>query len=74
MGGGGQPNDLDDRELYGERGQRLYDLDKANAIRSSHENPQVQRLYQEFLVAPLGEKSHHLLHTDHKAWKMPNEG
>jgi len=74
VGGGGQPIDAEDRELYGERGQRLYDLDKANAIRFSHENPQVQRLYQEFLVAPLGEKSHHLLHTDHKAWKMPNEG
>ena len=25
------------------------------------------------LLAPLGKRSHHLLHTDHNAWKMPNE-
>jgi len=73
VGGGGQPISVEDEELYDVRGQRLYDLDKANAIRFSHENPQVQTLYQEYLVAPLGERSHHLLHTDHKAWQMPNQ-
>jgi len=73
VGGGGQPIDPDDRELYGERGQRLYDLDKANVMRFSHENPEVQTLYSQFLGQPLSEKSHHLLHTDHKAWNMPNQ-
>jgi NADH-quinone oxidoreductase subunit G len=33
----------------------------------------VQALYKEFLRMPLGEKSHHLLHTDHSAWKMPSQ-
>ena len=73
VGGGGQPIDLEDRELYGERGQRLYQLDRQAPMRFSHENPQVQALYQEFLGAPLSEKAHHLLHTDHKAWNMPNQ-
>ena len=73
VGGGGQPIDLEDRELYGVRGQRLYDLDKANAMRYSHENPQVQALYQEFLGAPLSEKAEELLHTNHKGWDMPNQ-
>ena len=73
VGGGGQPIDLEDRELYGVRGQRLYDLDKAAPMRFSHENPQVKALYDEFLGAPLGEKSEELLHTNHKGWEMPNQ-
>jgi len=32
-------------------------------LRKSHENPAIQTLYKEFLGKPLGEKSHHLLHT-----------
>ena len=73
VGGGGQPISVQDEELYGVRGQRLYDLDRDNPIRFSHENPQVQALYSEFLGAPLSEKAEELLHTDHKAWKMPNQ-
>lgn len=73
VGGGGQPIDLQDRELYGVRGQRLYDLDKAAPMRFSHENTQVKALYDEFLGAPLGEKSEALLHTNHKGWEMPNQ-
>ena len=53
------------------RGDRLYALDKANPMRFSHENPQVQKLYEEFMGEPLGENARHLLHTDHKAWDMP---
>ncbi|MCI8303272.1 MAG: 4Fe-4S dicluster domain-containing protein [Lawsonibacter sp.] len=71
VGGGGQPISLEDEEQYGVRGERLYDLDKANPIRFSHENPAVQALYSEFFGAPLSEKSEHLLHTDHTAWSMP---
>ena len=73
VGGGGQPISVEDEELYGVRGQRLYDLDKANAMRFSHENPQVQTLYKEFLGAPLSERSEELLHTNHKGWDMPNQ-
>ena len=69
-GGGGQPI-CEGEELAGVRGDKLWDLDQKAEIRYSHENPDVQALYTEFLEKPLGEKSHHLLHTDHFAWEMP---
>ena len=70
VGGGGQPVSEEDKELYGVRGERLYDLDRANAMRFSHENPEIQQLYQEFLGTPLSHRSEELLHTDHNAWSM----
>ena len=73
VGGGGQPVSVEDEELYSVRGQRLYDLDKAAPVRFSHENPQVQALYNEFLGHPLSHKSEELLHTDHSGWNMPNQ-
>ena len=73
VGGGGQPIDKEDRELGGVRGERLYQLDRQAPLRFSHENPQVQALYREFLGKPLSEISEHLLHTDHTAWAMPNQ-
>ena len=68
-GGGGQPI-CNDQDLSAERGARLYDLDAANPVRFSHENTQVQKLYEEYLEAPLGHKSHHLLHTDQTKWTL----
>jgi len=73
VGGGGQPINTEDKEMYGERGQRLYQLDRQAPMRFSHENPQVQALYNEFLGKPLSEKSEELLHTNHKGWSMPNQ-
>ena len=70
-GGGGQPIH-EGAELAAERGDRLWQLDADSPIRFSHENPDIQALYREFLGAPLGEKAHHLLHTDHLAWRMPS--
>ena len=69
-GGGGQPIH-EGAELAAERGDRLWQMDAGSNIRFSHENPDIQALYREFLGAPLGEKSHHLLHTDHRGWSMP---
>ena len=71
-GGGGQPIH-DGQELAAYRGDILWSIDKGAKVRFSHRNKDVQALYREFLKAPLGEKSHHLLHTDHNGWKMPNE-
>ena len=73
VGGGGQPVSMEDKEMYGERGERLYTLDRENPVRFSHENPQVQALYEQYLGAPLSERAEHLLHTDHMAWDMPNQ-
>ena len=49
----------------------LYNYDKKNVLRFSHENPEVQALYSEYLGKPCGEIAHHLLHTNHHGWEMP---
>lgn len=72
IGGGGQPYPLVnsiplDEECLKLRAQALYGLDREKTIRRSHENPDVQRLYKEFLGRPLSEKAHELLHTHYKA-------
>ena len=72
-GGGGQPISCEDQELAGERGKRLHQLDQASLLRFSHENPEVQALYRDYLGEPLSEKSEQLLHTDHTGWQMPAE-
>ena len=73
VGGGGQPIDKEDRELGGERGDRLYQLDREAPLRFSHENPQIQALYRELLGEPLSHLAEELLHTDHAAWDMPGQ-
>ena len=72
VGGGGQPIH-DGIEMAESRGETLYRLDLHNTLRFSHENPAVITAYKEYFDHPLSEMSHHLLHTDHNAWKMPNE-
>ena len=69
-GGGGQPIH-EGLELAEERGDVLWQLDSDAPIRYSHENSDVLAVYEEYFGAPLGEKSHHLLHTDHHCWEMP---
>ncbi len=71
VGGGGQPIH-DGEELSEVRGENLYFLDKNAKLRFSHENPDVLRLYQDYLDRPLSHKAHMLLHTDHTMWKMPD--
>ncbi len=62
IGGGGQPR-LTDNSVREARIAAIYREDEGRPLRKSHENPAVQQLYKEFLGQPLGEKSHHLLHT-----------
>lgn len=63
VGGGGQPLHHGNSELLKARSKALYEEDRNKALRKSHENPDIIRLYEEFLGKPLGEKAHHLLHT-----------
>ena len=68
IGGGGQPypqgiTDPLDHTLYNKRGAGLYSIDEKKSLRKSHENPQITKIYKEFLKEPLGEMSHKLLHT-----------
>ncbi len=62
LGGGGQPIPTNP-EIRNKRAEAIYAEDAELAIRKSHENPEVQKLYKDFLIQPLGELSHQLLHT-----------
>ncbi|MFA7232236.1 MAG: NADH-dependent [FeFe] hydrogenase, group A6 [Victivallaceae bacterium] len=62
IGGGGQPRFTTD-EVRMARIGALYKEDEGKKLRKSHENPDIKKIYEEFLKEPLGEKSHKLLHT-----------
>ncbi|HND62995.1 MAG TPA: NADH-dependent [FeFe] hydrogenase, group A6 [Opitutaceae bacterium] len=66
IGGGGQPYGVDNerRKL---RIAGIYQDDRDKKIRHSHENPEVIKLYEEFLGKPLGPRAHELLHTKYTA-------
>ena len=53
------------------RSKNLYFLDAKNDLRFSHENPEIKKVYDEYLEKPLSRMAHKLLHTDHEAWEMP---
>ncbi len=63
IGGAGQPYHHGNIEILKARRDALYAEDEGKKLRKSHENPDIQKLYKEFLGQPLSEKSHHLLHT-----------
>ncbi|MFI3170267.1 MAG: NADH-dependent [FeFe] hydrogenase, group A6 [Faecalibacterium sp.] len=69
VNGGGQPQQpayiRNTVDIRAERAKVLYDLDAANTIRKSHENPAIIELYEAYLGAPGSEKAHHLLHTSY---------
>ena len=67
VNGGGQPvvsaKDQEKHDVRAERASVLYNIDKDAPLHKSHENPEVIKLYEEFLGQPNSEKAHHLLHT-----------
>ena len=67
VNGGGQPivdastrMDVDPRVA---RAAGLYAEDEAKTIRKSHENPDIIKVYEDFLGKPGSHKAHELLHT-----------
>ncbi len=65
INGGGQPLSTD-KETLKARTKCLYDLDKNEALNTSHSNPEVKELYEKYLGNPLGKRSHTLLHTTYR--------
>jgi len=65
IGGGGQPRMTTD-DVRRARIKAIYKEDEGRPMRKSHVNPAITQIYQEFLGTPLGEKSHHLLHTHYQ--------
>lgn len=65
IGGGGQPRFTTD-EIRNKRIEAIYKEDEGKELRKSHDNPDINAIYAEYLKNPLGEKSHHLLHTKYE--------
>lgn len=75
VAGGGQPHVS--AKLYNqgldirvERAKALYEDDQIKVIRKSHENPVIQKLYQEYLEHPNSHLAHELLHTTYQEKKI----
>ena len=62
IAGGGQPISRD-INFRAKRIAGLYEDDRRLPLRKSHENPEIQAIYRDFLGEPGGHKSHKLLHT-----------
>ena len=77
VNGGGQPL-IDETkttrdEVIKLRAKALYKADKESEFRKSHQNPQVKKLYEEFLQEPNGKKSHKMLHTHYTRKEVYNK-
>ena len=69
VNGGGQPqvhadvrNFTDVRAI---RAKALYENDAKKPLRKSHENPSINKVYEEYLGHYGSEKAHHILHTSY---------
>ncbi|MGX8797412.1 NADH-dependent [FeFe] hydrogenase, group A6 [Fusibacter sp. JL298sf-3] len=76
VNGGGQPiqpaNVRNVIDIRSERAKALYSEDASKSIRKSHKNPEIKKLYDEFLGKPNSHKAHELLHTHYvKREKYP---
>lgn len=72
VSGGGQPKLLleeDRKAAYQARKASIYRHDAKLEVRKSHKNPDIIKLYDDFLGEPLGHQSHHLLHTEYRSRK-----
>ncbi|EYE88690.1 NADH:ubiquinone oxidoreductase [Fervidicella metallireducens AeB] len=61
--GGGQPYHFGNLEIVKKRMEAIYTEDRNKKIRKSHENPEVLKMYKEYIGEVGGEKAHELLHT-----------
>jgi NADH-quinone oxidoreductase subunit G/NADP-reducing hydrogenase subunit HndD len=68
LNGGGQPTSFDPEALK-KRLAKIYSIDKKSALRRSHENPSIQKLYTDFLGKPNSEIAHKYLHTHYHVRK-----
>ncbi len=70
--GGGQPRS-DDPKVREKRMRAIYSEDESKVLRKSHENPSVQKLYEDYLGYPNSHVSHELLHTSYVKRGIFNE-
>ena len=77
VAGGGQPyvkpcflpnEDANILDTYkAKRASALYQEDESRTLRVSHKNPQIIKLYEDYLEKPNSHKAHELLHTTYAA-------
>ena len=72
VGGGGQPLGVTDAVRKARQAGLMND-DRKSKVRCSHQNPDIQKLYKEFLGEPLSEKAEELLHTHYTARPLYNK-
>ena len=69
VNGGGQPHQPASvrsfTDLKAIRAAALYNDDSSKAIRKSHDNPMIKKLYAEYLEKPGSHKAHKILHTSY---------
>lgn len=67
VNGGGQPivsaQERAEKDIRVERAKALYAEDRGAALRKSHENPVIQKMYETYFEKPCSHKAHELLHT-----------
>jgi ferredoxin hydrogenase gamma subunit len=70
MGGGGQPRSKKAYQAsWQERQRALYTIDRQRPVRQSHNNPLIEKIYDDFLGQPNSHKAHDLLHTTYRERK-----
>ena len=65
-GGGTIRSKFNYLQFADKRAKGIYTIDSKRKIRQSHNNPDVVRLYKDFLTEPMSEKAEELLHTTYK--------
>ena len=65
VAGGGQPYNHGDYDIVKARAKALYEIDAHKVDRLSHHNPDIIKLYDEFLGEKGGHIAHKLLHTQY---------
>ncbi|HNW26111.1 MAG TPA: [FeFe] hydrogenase, group A [Candidatus Gastranaerophilaceae bacterium] len=66
VNGGGQPYSFNDTTIKAKRAAGLYKEDAELKFRKSHQNPDIKKLYAEFLENPGSHKAHEMLHTHYE--------
>lgn len=72
VGGGGQPKPQNS-EIIKKRQNALYTEDRCKAIRQAHKNPDLIKVYKEFLGKPLSRLAERYLHTTYQKREVPGK-
>lgn len=66
VAGGGQPYHHGNYEIVKKRQEAIYTEDRNKLLRKSHANPEILKLYEEYLGKPFSDIAHRLLHTHYE--------